>query len=65
MEIFHFHYDVVFLDSAGILNLCAGMTSEQYSYLRHEASLSLQQSSFESLYLKPIPMLLEFDGLVR
>ena len=47
------------------------MTCEQYNQLKHEAILShsyLDDSThngFETVFLRPVPMLLKFDTLCR
>lgn len=61
---YHSHYDVVFIDGRGLLNVCAHVTREQFSYFRDEACLALTHS-FSSLFLKSVPMLLKYDGIIR
>lgn len=71
IQLFHDTHDVVFIDSSGLLNLLSHMTCEQYNQLKHEARLShsyLDDSThngFETVFLRPVPMLLKFDTLCR
>lgn len=61
---YHLHYDVVFIDGRGLLNICSHVTSEQFNYFRDEARLALTHS-FNSLFLESVPMLLKYDGTIR
>lgn len=69
LPVFHSAYDVVFLDSSGVLNLCADVSKERYRWLKHEASLALgflddhTSQGFEALFMRPVPMEQKFDLL--
>ena len=71
MEAFHQSFEVVFLDSSGVLNLTASMSRSKYLQLKHEArqALALLDDStplgFRSLFLQQVPMLLKFDVLFK
>ncbi len=68
---FHSAYDVVFLDSTGLLNVCAAMSTEQFRQLQHEARLSMQcldsttVNAFEALFMKPVNLVEKCDALVQ
>ena len=68
---FHAAYDVVFVDSAGFLNLCSNMSKEKYCWLQHEASLALKlldassSLGFQALFMRSMPLEQSFDILYR
>ncbi len=71
LDVFHSGYAVVFVDSSGLLNLCADVSRESYRWLQHEASLALQflddptSRGFEALFMKPVPIEQKFDVLCQ
>ncbi len=71
LSAFHSAYDVVFVDSTGLLNLCADMSVEQFMQLCHEAQLSMQfldsaaGNVFDSLFMRPVNFVEKFDTLVQ
>ena len=71
MEVFHQAFEVVFLDSSGVLNLTASMSRSQYLRFKHEAQqavILLGDSTpfgFQSMFLRQVPMLLKFDVLLK
>ena len=71
LDSFHSSFDVVFVDSSGYLNLCAGVSRERYQWLKHEASLALSYlddpaiNGFEALFMTPLPHLHKFDLLCQ
>ena len=68
---FHSAYEVVFVDSSGLLNLCADVSKERYRWLQHEAGLALEllddtaSQGFEALFMKPVPLHHKFDVLCQ
>ncbi|XP_064608729.1 nucleolar protein 6-like [Liolophura sinensis] len=64
---FYQHFDVVFIDKTGYVNLCAEWTRDMFFRVKHEASLSLKAlddrevDGFESLFMKRVPFLQKFD----
>ncbi|XP_072050523.1 nucleolar protein 6-like [Amphiura filiformis] len=69
MAQFDKHFDVVFVDSSGCLNLCASMTKETYERVRHEAKLSMDHldnkavDAFDVLFMTPAPFVRKFDHI--
>ena len=69
-EDFHKHFDVVFADHSGYLNLCGRMSLNTFEKLRHDATLSLRLlndemfNCFEQLFIKNHCMEMSFDALV-
>eukprot|EP00118_Oscarella_pearsei_P016238 m.153613 g.153613 ORF g.153613 m.153613 type:complete len:984 (+) comp38622_c1_seq1:233-3184(+) len=69
LEEFHHHFDVVFVDSSGLLNLCADMKKDNYQNVGHEAKLALQFLSnaaidgFDTLFLNPVEFSMKCDQL--
>ena len=68
---FHTAYEVVFVDSSGLLNVCASVSREKYWWLQHEASLALKlldassTQAFQALFMTPMPVEHTFDVLYR
>lgn len=68
---FHSAYDVVFVDTGGLLNVCADVSKERYRWLQHDAALALRllddstPHGFEALFMRPLPMEHMFDVLYR
>lgn len=64
-------HEVVFLDSGGVLNLCAHVSRQHYLWLRHEAALALElldqpgTHGFQSLFMTPLPLEHKFDVLCQ
>ncbi|CAK8696286.1 unnamed protein product [Clavelina lepadiformis] len=70
VNVFHDHYEVVFIDPCGKLNLCANMSTLLYHQVRHEAELSLKaldfsQSGFNAVFMQSVPFLQKFDYLFQ
>lgn len=71
LDSFHSSFDIVFVDSSGCLNLCAGVSRERYHWLKHEALLALAFlddptiNGFEALFMVPLPHLHKFDLLCQ
>ena len=68
---FHSAHDVVFLDSSGLLNLCADISHGKYHWLKHEAALALElldeptTHGFEALFMRSVPLEQKFDNLYQ
>nr|XP_004658431.2 nucleolar protein 6 [Jaculus jaculus] len=68
---FHQVFPVVFLDSSGLLNLCADVTASTYHQVQHEAQLSMAlldskaDDAFQLLLMTPKPMIRAFDHVVH
>ncbi|XP_033110721.1 nucleolar protein 6-like [Anneissia japonica] len=66
---FHAHFDVVFIDSTGYLNLCADVNKHVYEEVRKEAELAVRIlddkicDSFQCLFMTPLPFTARFDHL--
>lgn len=71
LDSFHSAYDVVFLDSSGLINFCADVNKERHQWLRHEASIALKllddptARGFEALFMRPLPVEEKFDALYK
>jgi hypothetical protein len=71
LEDFHKYYEVVFLDSSGLLNITFKMSLSTFMRIKHEASICLNQFNnekidiFDSLFIKNHTMELIFDSLIR
>ncbi len=70
-EDFHRHFDVVFADHSGYLNVCGQMGRSTFLRVRQEASLSIgllnneKFNGFEELFIKSHSIEMSFDALVR
>ena len=70
-EAFHSAYDVVFVDSSGMLNVCADMSKERYRWLQHEAAIALRllddstPHGFKALFMRPVPLEHKLDVLYQ
>ena len=70
-EDFHKHYEVVFVDPSGYLNICAKMSKSIFSRVKHEASVSLgllnseNFNSFDALFIHSHSVEIFFDALVK
>ena len=68
---FHKHYDVVFIDSSGYLNICSNMNKNTFKRVKHEASLAIKFlndqfiDSFDSLFIKKCKFFEAFDSVLR
>ena len=71
LQSFHAAFDVVFLDSTGLLNLCGEMSGDRFHWLSHEAAIALgllddpTTNGFQQLFMKPHPPELKFDVLCQ
>jgi U3 small nucleolar RNA-associated protein 22 len=70
MSNFHKHYQVVFIDSTGYLNISARMSKNTFLMAKHEASVSLRQLNddlydcFENLFIVEHQFEFRFDSLI-
>lgn len=69
---FQKHFEVVFIDPSGHLNLCYDLSTPVYKQLRHEARLSVETldnhnipNSFEIVFMSPKPFARTFDHFLR
>lgn len=68
---FHKHFDVVFSDESGYLNICSNMMLSTFLKVKHEAVNSLKLlnnqmvNSFEELFIKSHSIDMSFDVLLR
>ena len=71
LDAFHSSFAVVFVDSRGLLNVCAHVSRERYLWLQQEAGLALRflddasSQGFEALFMKPLPVEQKFDVLCQ
>ncbi|VDO96644.1 unnamed protein product [Soboliphyme baturini] len=67
---FHKHFDVVFRDSTGFLNICLQWNSALVDWLKDESALALkilddfQTDAFASLFMKQVPFCYRFEYLM-
>ncbi|KAK3096655.1 hypothetical protein FSP39_002142 [Pinctada imbricata] len=67
LEDFHQHFDVVFVDTTGYLNLSAEMNCSTFHRVKHEAQLAIQSlttpglDSFSSLFMTKVAFERKFD----
>ena len=67
LETFHKNFDVVFVDSSGLVNLLANMNLNEYENLKHEARLAVaalddpQLDGFAALFIQQVPFTSKFD----
>lgn len=70
-EDFHKHFDVVFADHSGYLNVTSRMSLGTFEKLKYEAGISLKLlnsemfNCFEDLFIKSHSMEMSFDALIR
>lgn len=69
---FHKHFEVVFMDPSGHLNLCYDLSTPVYKQIRREARLSVETldnrnilNSFEIVFMTPVPFTRAFDHFLR
>ncbi|XP_002731732.1 nucleolar protein 6, partial [Saccoglossus kowalevskii] len=67
---YHKHYDVIFIDTSGYVNLCADVSRLAYLQVKHEAELSLKYmesisavDSFQALFMTKVPFTRKFDHI--
>ncbi|KAM6470906.1 nucleolar protein 6 [Liasis olivaceus] len=64
---FHQAFQVVFVDSSGLVNLCADMTANTYKQIQFEARQSMEilddktVDGFQLLFMTPKPLIRTFD----
>jgi hypothetical protein len=64
---FHKHYQVIFIDPSGYLNLCSNMNSTTFLRVKHEANLAIEFlnnqfiDSFDVLFMKKMKFIHSFD----
>ncbi len=70
-EDYHNHFDVVFADHSGYLNICAKMSRSTFLRVKKEAALSIslldneRLNIFDELFTKSHSIEMSFDALVR
>ena len=68
---FHSHHSVIFVDSSGLLNVLCHLSLSRYTWLRHEAAVSLAcldnpaTDGFRALFMTPVPFQMKFDLLIQ
>jgi hypothetical protein len=68
---FHKHFEVVFLDQSGYLNICANMSKCTLSKVKHEADLALKFlndqliDSFDVLFMRKLSFINSYDTVFR
>lgn len=71
MDTFHFHFDVVFLDVTGYLNLAANLPLDVYLRVRDESSKALVYLTtativnFRHLFTNQRPTFLQYDHIIK
>ena len=71
IEEFHMHYEVVFVDTTGYLNLASKMSAQTFLRVKHEAALGLNMlndefvDNFDQLFIKTQDSQLVFDSLIN
>lgn len=64
-------FDVVFLDNSGCYNITSFLSLDVYSKLRYESKLAVQcldgnvLNSFNSLFMKNLPFVLQYDSVLK
>lgn len=67
----HLQWDVVFLDSTGLLNFTASMSKLSYGRIQHEARSALKiidngdVAGFMALFLTKVKFMFNFDHVIR
>lgn len=68
---FHKHYQVVFLDPTGFMNLASKMSRQTFLKVKHDAKISLGMladeytDNFDQLFIHNHSFQLEFDALIK
>ncbi|XP_052794278.1 nucleolar protein 6-like isoform X2 [Mya arenaria] len=68
---FHRHFDVVFVDHSGYLNLAYTMDRSVFNRVKHEASQAIavledrHTDSFDKLFMKKVPFHFTFDHILH
>ncbi|XP_052280548.1 nucleolar protein 6-like isoform X9 [Dreissena polymorpha] len=68
---FHQHFEVVFVDPTGYLNMAYTLDRSVYNRVKHEAVMALSMldnkhlDSFDKLFIKKMPFNLSFDHMVH
>lgn len=70
-SLFKEYFDVTFLDSSGCYNVTSFLTLEIYLKLKYEAKLAVQYlddnmlNSFDCLFMKKMPFVVQYDAVLR
>lgn len=70
LEKFHQHFDLVFVDSTGYLNVCANLALELYGRVKVEAGRAIKcldsktGDSFQYLFMRKMPPYLQYDQIL-
>ncbi|XP_058446148.1 nucleolar protein 6 [Malaya genurostris] len=71
LTMYHKFYEVVFVDSSGILNICANMSADLYRRVKEEAAVAIQLldntkiNSFIPLFLNKYPVYTQYDHILN
>ena len=68
---YHKHYEVVFIDSSGYLNVCSKLDKTVFNKVKHEANVCLNfinsepSDCLEKLFIKNHPIEISCDSLIK
>ena len=70
IEVFNSHYDVVFVDATGYMNLCSNLSLDLYLRVKFESVRAMnlldnkEANAFNSLFMIKMPYYLQYDNIL-